>query len=35
MTARSGGELIEDDDMIETLTADRADDALDVSILPR
>ena len=27
--------LIEDDDVIETLTTDRADDALDVRILPR
>jgi len=27
--------LIEDDDVIETLAADRADDALDIGILPR
>ena len=27
--------LIEDDDVIETLTADRADDALHISVLPR
>ena len=27
--------LIEDDDVIETLAADRANDALDVSVLPR
>jgi hypothetical protein len=27
--------LIEDDHVIETLTADRANDALDVGILPR
>jgi hypothetical protein len=26
--------LIEDDDVIETFAADRADDALDISILP-
>src|SRR5262245_58110153 len=27
--------LIEDDDVIETLAADRADDAFDVGVLPR
>src|SRR3984893_19397449 len=27
--------LIEDDDVIETFTADRADDALDIGVLPR
>ena len=27
--------LIEDDDVIETFAADRADDALDIGILPR
>src|SRR5271163_4286679 len=27
--------LIEDDDVIETLTADRANDAFDVGVLPR
>ena len=27
--------LIEDDDVIETFAADRADDALDIGVLPR
>ena len=26
--------LVEDDDVIETFAADRADDALDISVLP-